>query len=108
MLVLEVTARNGRGSLLALISGPLLAASNTRESPSGGKAFARATSSSHPRDTRLAPFATDVSRYRFSAPDAGSVEVAARLLLAETEGEPIEIARTFITCRDRVPADRSR
>ena len=106
-LVLEVTARSTGGSILAPTSGPLLAASDGDGGPVGGKVFARTTSSSVLRDTRLAPFATDVSRFRFTAPDAGPVEVAARLLIVDDHNEPEEIARAFMTRRGPVPAVRS-
>ena len=102
-LVLEVTARNRLGSLLTLRSGPVFETATGREMPAAGRVFSTGSSISRSplRDTRLAPFATDVSRYRFAATDGGPVEVAARLLLVPAEGDPVVIAETSTVCHGR-------
>jgi len=109
-LVLEVTARNRFGSLLVLSAGPVLETAAGLGTPTAGKVFSAGSSSSRSslRDTRLAPFATDVSRYLFAATDGGPVEVAARLLLIPAEGDPVEIAETSTVCHGQNVASRSR
>jgi hypothetical protein len=47
---------------------------------------------------QLHPFATDVSRYRFLAPEGGPVQVTARLVLAPSTGPAVEIASTKTIC----------
>jgi hypothetical protein len=56
--------------------------------------------SAPPRAIRLAPFATDVSRHRFAAPEEGPVQVSALILLVSANGDPVEIANTATVCRD--------
>ena len=51
-----------------------------------------------PRAFRLAPFATDVSSYRFAAPEEWPVQVTARLLLVTKHGNPVELANTTTVC----------
>jgi hypothetical protein len=106
-LILEVTARTTRGPFLAPATGPLLATADGNEGPVVRKVFARTASNSVLCDTRLAPFATDVSRVRFTAPNSDPVEVAARLLVVDDDDEPEEIATMFMTCREWVPVLRS-
>jgi hypothetical protein len=54
---------------------------------------------------RLLPFATDVSRYRFVAPEAGPVRVTARLVLVPVTGSASEIANVTTECRRAPTAD---
>ena len=53
---------------------------------------------SSPRDIRLAPFATDVRHYLFTAPGEGLVQVTARLLLVKRKGNAVELANTTTVC----------
>jgi hypothetical protein len=46
---------------------------------------------SGPRDLRLRPFATEVSRYRFTPPHPGPVEVSARLVLVPVDAPSLAI-----------------
>jgi hypothetical protein len=48
---------------------------------------------------RLLPFATDVSRHRFAAPESGPVWVSARLVLMSDGGSPLEIATRSTMCQ---------
>ena len=48
---------------------------------------------------RLAPFETDVSRYRFVSSAGGPVHVTARLLLTPASGSAVEIATNTSECR---------
>jgi hypothetical protein len=100
-LVLEVAAHGPEGAPLPLRRGPRLAPRVGETPAAAGRIFVRDPhGTSFPsRGARLAPFATDVSRYRFAAPEGGFVEVAARLLLVPVEGKPLEIANTATFCR---------
>jgi len=48
---------------------------------------------------RLLPFATDVSRYRFVAPESGPTRVSARLVLVPATGPASEIANKAFVCK---------
>jgi hypothetical protein len=48
--------------------------------------------------SRLLPFATGVSRYRFVAPESGPVRITARLVLLPATGVPSEIASSASVC----------
>lgn len=54
---------------------------------------------------RLLPYATEVSRYRFVAPEAGPVRVTARLVLVPVTGSASEIASATTECRPAPTAD---
>lgn len=104
-LVLDVAARGPAGL-------PLLPRAKSGRSASGlarhgapGRVFVKylPDGNSEIYRSRLAPFETDVSRYRFVSPgrDAAqyTVEVNARLRLLPVSGSPVEIASTTTVCR---------
>jgi hypothetical protein len=96
-LVTEVAARSFDGSPLRLRSGPRLA-------PCFGSGPGRVFASSKDAPVSaaggapFAPFATDVSEYRFTAPDGEPVQVTARLVLVPLDGDPDEIASASASC----------
>ena len=106
LLVLEVAARGPRGVPLRLGTRPRLAGGLPA---SGGKVFALGSHSAAtpPRHSPLAPFATDVSTYRFTAPDGEPAEVTARLVLVSIDGDFVEIAGATASCPDPGVAPRS-
>lgn len=100
-LVLEVAAHDQNGSPLPLWDGsrhPGVRQATARVSERGPT---RGTSSENPVTIRprLRPFATDVRRYRFVAPESGPAHVSARLLLEPASGPPFEMASTSTVCR---------
>jgi hypothetical protein len=101
ILLLEVVARGPNDNPLVLESGPRLPPRVPGTAAAAGKIFARDSRASISPDPGkpLAPFATDVSHYRFAAPHIGPTQVTARLLLGQTEGELNEIANTVTLCR---------
>jgi hypothetical protein len=102
-LVLEVAARGPRGVTLSSRSGPRLVPAAGGSPPSVARVFASGSGSSadpSPWHGPLAPFATDVITSRFAAPDGGSAEITARLVLVTTHGDPVEIASVTSTCPD--------
>jgi hypothetical protein len=92
-LVLEVTASGPDGL-------PLRAW--TARQVSGGKEFTLGSqlAASVTRTPPLAPFATDVSEYRFSAPAGGPAKVTARLVLVPVNGASVEISSASSFCRN--------
>ena len=99
-LVLEVTARthDGLPLILRARSGlPVLAVGST---VTPRRIFVKdpAGRSSETYRSRLAPFETDVSRYRFVSPGRGSARVTARLVLFPVAGTPLEIASAESVC----------
>jgi hypothetical protein len=91
-LVLDVTA-HGRNGV------PLLPQAGSGGSP--GRVFVKRLPDSLSRAyrSRLAPFETDVSRYRFVLSGPGTAQVTARLALVTASGTPFEIASTTTPCR---------
>jgi hypothetical protein len=100
ILLLEVVALGPNGNPLPLDAGPRLSPQVKGTTAGAGKIFARdaRATNSPDRGTPLAPFATDVSHYRFAALQIGPVEVTARLLLGPVEGDLVEIAKTVTLC----------
>ena len=96
ILVLEVTASDQAGGTLPLRSGPELPRFAGGSAGTAGRIYledpqGRNLDAVRPR---LAPFATDVSRYRFGSPESGPALVSARLVLITPTGELVEIANT--------------
>jgi hypothetical protein len=91
-LVLDVTALGGDGL-------PLLPRAGSHPSP--GRIFVKQLPHGSPRAyrSRLAPFETDVSRYRFVPSGPGPARVTARLALVTGSGTPFEIASTTTQCQ---------
>lgn len=101
ILVLEVSASDQDGGALPLRSGPQIPAVAGEVSGAAGRIYFEDPQGGD-RDavqTRLAPFATDVSHYRFGSPKAGPALVSARLLLVQSNGTPVEMANTAALCR---------
>ncbi len=90
ILVLEVSARREDGVPLA-----------QRPAGAPGRIFVKhlPTGNSEAYRLRLAPFETDVSRYRFVSAGRHSARVTARLALSPASGNSYEIARTTTMCR---------
>jgi hypothetical protein len=100
-LLLEVTAQDrNQTPLLEWNRDP-----NPSDSDSMAGAMGRLTAeqalpgSSVTVQQRLLPFATEVSRHRFAAPDSGPVRISARLLQVPATGPLTEIANTTTVCR---------
>lgn len=100
-LVLEVIARDRNEVSLPFMSGPKLPEANRASVvlSGGGLAGAGANDAAVIVRPRLRPFATDVSRYRFEAPESGPVRISARLVLVPGFGAPSEIAESSSVCR---------
>lgn len=100
-LILEVAAHDRHHAPLPLREDPRqLAVRRATAGLSGrGSANGAPTVAAVIVQPRLRPFATDVSRYRFDAPESGPVRVSARLVLVPVDGPPREIASSASVCR---------
>jgi hypothetical protein len=99
-LVMEVTAQTQDGLPLpprARSGLPVLAVGSTA---TPRRIFVKDPAGRSPETyrSRLAPFETDVSRYRFVSPGRGPARVKARLVLYPVTGIPLEIASAESVC----------
>jgi hypothetical protein len=100
-LVLEVTAHDRNRSPLPLWGGSRRLAARQAAVGVPGRTQIRSTpSAKHVTiQPRLRPFATDVRRYRFVAPESGLARVSARLLLEPANGPSLEMVSTSTVCK---------
>lgn len=99
-LVLEVVARDREGKQLPSLARPVEPVERLADRDITQRVFVRDAprgDDSTPRG-RLAPFATDVSRFRFAAPEEGPAQVSAHLALLSPPDLPSEIANTTSRC----------
>jgi hypothetical protein len=99
-LILEVAAHDHNGAPLPLRAGSRYPLDTSAPGTVGSRRF---VADPPPGDAavfrpRLAPFATDVSRFRFGLPASGPAYVSTRLVLVQTTGPPLEIASTASVC----------
>ena len=101
ILILAVTASDQAGGSLPQRSGPKVPTIAGEVAETAGRIYLEdpRRGRRNGEQPRLAPFATDVSRYRFESPEAGPAQVSARLLLVQSNGAPLEMANTAVLCR---------
>jgi len=100
-LILEVAAHDRNQAPLPLWEDPTQPAVDRAAVGLRGRGPATGTlaAASVTVQPRLLPFATDVSRYRFVAPESGPIRISARLVLVPATGRPSEIANTATVCK---------
>jgi hypothetical protein len=99
-LLVEVAAHDRNQAPLPPWNHPKPPAVNQAEVGLRGRGLANGTlpGATVTVQPRMLPFATDVIRHRFVAPESGPVRVTARLLLVPVTGVPSEIARSASVC----------
>jgi hypothetical protein len=100
-LILEVGAHDRNHAPLPLLEEPKQPGVNQAAMglPGRGPANGALIGASVIVQPRLLPFATDVRRYRFAAPESGPARVSARLVLVPVAGTPFEVADSATECR---------
>lgn len=108
-LVLEVAAHDGEGMQLPSQGRKAKSSEQSADRGIGRRVFVGdAPAGGDPSfGGRLAPFATDVSRFRFVAPEEGPAHVSARLVLLSPPDLPLEIANTTSLCTQSAEVESS-